>query len=77
MKSKINVYEIIEKHFSTLKSENKFIKRDKKIFFKYPIVYDLYITYCCLYDRETNNFVSPSWVHFSRNSPVIFYTKLA
>ena len=37
MKSKINVYEIIEKHFSTLKSENEFIKRDKKIFFKYPI----------------------------------------
>lgn len=38
MKSKINVYEIIEKHFSTLKSENgNFIKKDKKIFFKYPI----------------------------------------
>ena len=38
MKSKINVNEIIEKHFSTLKSESgKFIKKDKKIFFKYPI----------------------------------------
>ena len=38
MKSKINLYEIIEKHFSTLKGGNgEFIKKDKKIFFKYPI----------------------------------------
>lgn len=38
MKSKINLHEIIEKHFSTLKSDDgNFIKKDKKIFFRYPI----------------------------------------
>lgn len=38
MKSKINLCEIIEKHFSTLKGENgKFIKKDKRTFFYYPI----------------------------------------
>lgn len=38
MKSKINLYEIIHKHFSTLKGVNgNFINKDKKIFFKYPI----------------------------------------
>lgn len=42
MKSKINLYEIIEKHFSTLKNqEGNFIKRDKKIFFRYPILFGL------------------------------------
>ncbi len=38
MSSKIDISDIIESHFSTLKGNNgEFISEDKKIFFKYPI----------------------------------------
>ena len=42
MKSKINLHEIIEKHFTTLKGVNgKFIKKDKRTFFYLPVIIGL------------------------------------
>ena len=45
MASKVNVYEIISKHKSTLESdEGKFLKKDKKNFIVYPIILGLLLT---------------------------------
>lgn len=42
MKSKVNILEIIEKHFSTLKNKNgNLLKSDRKYFFIYPILFGL------------------------------------